>query len=124
MITITLPFPPSVNHYYRRVAEKTLISEDGRIYQRQVATLVLVNRWKFMMAGRLSVDIILHPPDRRRRDVDNSHKALLDSMTKAGVWLDDSQIDDLRIRRGEVRTPATAVVSITVLTPETITGKV
>ena len=32
----------------------------------------------------------------------NIFKALGDSLTHAGVWDDDSQIDDLRITRGEV----------------------
>lgn len=38
-------------------------------------------------------------PDRRRRDLDNMPKALFDGLTHAGVWTDDSQIDDLRIVR-------------------------
>ena len=37
---------------------------------------------------------------RRRRDLDNILKSLLDSLTHAGVWEDDSQITDLRIRKG------------------------
>ncbi|MEY4713325.1 MAG: hypothetical protein RIS88_2775 [Pseudomonadota bacterium] len=38
-------------------------------------------------------------PDRRRRDLDNTLKATQDAMTHAGIWDDDSQIDDLRIVR-------------------------
>ena len=38
-------------------------------------------------------------PDKRRRDLDNLLKATLDSLTHAGVWSDDSQIDALSIRR-------------------------
>jgi hypothetical protein len=29
---LTLPYPPSVNHYYRRVGPRTLISREGREY--------------------------------------------------------------------------------------------
>lgn len=36
-------------------------------------------------------------PDRRRRDVDNT-KGILDAMTKV-LWVDDSQIVDLHIRK-------------------------
>jgi len=44
----------------------------------------------------------LFPPDRRKRDVDNILKALLDALTHAGVYEDDSFIDDLRVVRGAV----------------------
>jgi crossover junction endodeoxyribonuclease RusA len=36
-------------------------------------------------------------PDKRRRDLDNILKALLDGLTHSGVWGDDSQVVDLRI---------------------------
>ena len=39
-------------------------------------------------------------------------KALLDSLTHAGVWEDDSLVDDLRLIRGEVRKPGGCVVEI------------
>jgi crossover junction endodeoxyribonuclease RusA len=36
-------------------------------------------------------------PDNRRRDLDNLLKATQDSMCYAGIYDDDSQIQDLRI---------------------------
>jgi crossover junction endodeoxyribonuclease RusA len=49
----------------------------------------------------ISVELILLPPDRRRRDIDNYTKAIFDGLTHARVWGDDSQVKDLRIRWGQ-----------------------
>jgi crossover junction endodeoxyribonuclease RusA len=38
------------------------------------------------------VEILLFPPDARRRDIDNYNKALFDALTHAGIWEDDSQV--------------------------------
>ena len=51
------------------------------------------------MDCRLKVDILVFPPDNRRRDLDNVLKAILDSLEDAKVFKDDSLIDDLRVRR-------------------------
>jgi crossover junction endodeoxyribonuclease RusA len=97
--SITLPYPPSVNGYWRSFRGRQIISKRGREYREQVVAAVLsnVNRRKF--EGRLEVVAELWVPDRRRRDIDNALKALLDSATHAGLWNDDSQIDDLRVIR-------------------------
>lgn len=50
--------------------------------------------------GRLMLIISVHPPDNRRRDLDNILKALLDAM-EGMLYEDDSQIDELLIRRKE-----------------------
>ena len=99
MRELVLPWPPTVNTYYRNVAGKTLISAKGREYRAAVADQVLIQRGAKHLTGRLSVDIEAHVPDRRNRDLDNLFKAVLDSLTKAGVWDDDGQIDELSIKR-------------------------
>jgi crossover junction endodeoxyribonuclease RusA len=45
----------------------------------------------------MRVEIQAFRPDRRRRDLDNLLKAILDSLTHAGVMQDDALIEDLRI---------------------------
>lgn len=55
-----------------------------------------------MLTGRLAVTIHAFPPDRRRRDLDNLMKALLDSLEHAGVYEDDSQIDMLQVFRADI----------------------
>jgi crossover junction endodeoxyribonuclease RusA len=47
----------------------------------------------------LALFIDAYPPDRRRRDLDNIQKAILDSLEKAGAYNDDSQIDLLIVSR-------------------------
>ena len=112
MITLTLPFPPSVNGYWRNINGRTLISAKGRAYKKAVARLAQWNYAAKQLESRLEVLVILHPPDRRKRDIDNSMKALLDSMQAAGVYLDDSQIDRLAIERGEIKKGGAAIVTI------------
>jgi len=50
------------------------------------------------------VHVALFPPDKRKRDVDNVLKALLDACEHAGCYESDSQIDELHIVRQEMRT--------------------
>jgi crossover junction endodeoxyribonuclease RusA len=98
---IELPFPPSVNHYWRRVGPRTLISRGGRRFRDAVAG-VLAAQGVAPLLGRLSVQVIACPPDRRKRDLDNLPKALLDALQHGGAYLDDSQIDRLEVERGSV----------------------
>lgn len=99
LIGLKLEWPPSVNHYYAR--SKTggvFISKRGMAHR--ATTLNTWNKHRREPAsGLLRVEVTLYPPDNRRRDIDNVQKCLFDSMGVAGVFNDDSQIDDLRIMR-------------------------
>lgn len=118
MTRITLPWPPSANTYYRRVGAKTLISAKGRAYCKDVTALCQAAGLQ-RMEGRLDVVIAACPPDRRRRDLDNMLKGLLDALTHGGAWEDDSQIDQLTITRG----PITALGCVEVRISEIAQGE-
>jgi crossover junction endodeoxyribonuclease RusA len=116
---LELQFPPSLNSYYRHVVmplksgkgrSVTLLSKPGREYRESVVGVCRDIQEK--MTGRLSVTLDLFPPDRRTRDVDNYAKSLLDSLTHAGIWGDDSQIDALHIYRREIERGGRVVVKI------------
>ena len=106
---VTLPWPPTINTYWRHKVVGKLatvyVSALGKIYRKAVNDLVMeaamVQRY-LKQAGPLRVVIEAFPPDRRKRDLDNILKSLLDSLTHAGVWEDDSQIEDLRIYRSTI----------------------
>lgn len=93
MIEFELPFPPSLNKYYRRVGNRTLISKRGRRYREMVIAIV-AEIGAPPITGRVRMEIEYHPPDRHTRDKDNFQKALFDSLEKAGAYLNDNQIDD------------------------------
>lgn len=99
MIRLPLPYPPSLNHYWRHVGPRVLISEAGKLYRERVVWIVRQQRSE-PLEGPVSVDLEIKPPDRRPRDLDNIPKAILDALTHARFWIDDSQVDDLRVRRG------------------------
>lgn len=65
------------------------------------------------MAGSLAVAISCYPPDRRKRDLDNILKSLLDALCYSQVIVDDSCIDVLSIRRMCISAPGYVSVSIT-----------
>jgi crossover junction endodeoxyribonuclease RusA len=96
-LEIMLPWPPSVNTYWRMVNGRMLISKDGRDYRKNVADQIEKQRAQKHFDGPLRLTVEAHRPDNRRRDLDNLLKATLDSLAHAGVYEDDSQIRDLRI---------------------------
>lgn len=109
-IQLTLPYPPSVNRYWRSVKGRVLISEAGRGYRESVRKVVGMPASKANCPMAVTVEAWM--PDRRRRDIDNLCKAILDSLTHADVWEDDNLVDDLRIVRMGVDAPGKVVVTI------------
>jgi len=99
----TLPYPPSINHYWRRVGPRTLISREGRTFRTNVCALLGGGGPRKPPAGgRIALCMDAFPPDRRRRDLDNLIKATADALQHAGVYEDDSLIDLLITRRRDV----------------------
>lgn len=104
MLNFRLEWPPTVNTYWRSVNHggsgvKVLVSEKGRKYKKQSSLMMLEQKVERGIVGRVEVLIDAYPPDRRKRDLDNILKPLLDVMQDYGVFEDDEQIDILIVRR-------------------------
>ena len=98
---IDLPWPPSVNNYWRVARGRIYISAKGTAYRETVAYLT-ANLRGFKADTRLEMSIVANPPDRRKRDLDNLFKCVLDALEKANIYENDEQIDALSITRGAI----------------------
>ena len=105
---LTLPYPPTINTYYATVRGRRVLSKRGREFKKTVSLIAPAKG----LTGRLKVAIDLYPPDRRKRDIDNVQKPVLDALTEAGVWGDDSQVDELSITRREIEKGGRCEVTI------------
>lgn len=95
------PYPPSVNHYWGQSGKRRFITKRGMEFREKVSDVVADLKLQ-TISSEVHVFVRLFPPDKRRRDVDNPSKALLDAMEHAGVYEDDCQISKLVLERGEV----------------------
>ncbi|EAM2338062.1 RusA family crossover junction endodeoxyribonuclease [Salmonella enterica] len=119
---LTLPFPPSVNTYWRAPNKGSLkgrhmVSASGRKYQSEACAAVIeqLRRLPKPSTAPAAVEIILYPPDKRIRDLDNYNKALFDALTHAGVWEDDSQVKRMLVEWGPVFPKGKVEITITKL---------
>ncbi len=124
---LVLPFPPSVNTYWRApnkgpLKGRHLISAKGRAYQSAACSAIVdqLRRLPKPSTAPAAVEILLFPPDSRRRDIDNYNKALFDALTHAGVWEDDSQVQRMLVKWGPK--VAGGRVEITITTHEPMAG--
>ena len=94
------PYPPSVNGYWGFHGSHRYLTPKAKAFKAEVV-LASIGHQKYG-SDRLSVSIVLNPPDKRIRDIDNSIKSLLDAMCQAQLFDDDSQIDKLLVERGTI----------------------
>lgn len=108
MIKITLPWPPSTNKAWtptgRKGGKGFRLNPKATLYRLAVRSYVLAAKLPGLpLPGALEIVVTLCPPNKARRDQDNfAGKSLLDALTKAGVWNDDSQIKRTVIEWGGV----------------------
>lgn len=110
-ITLTLPYPPSCNRYWRSYARGgrsvVVVSEEAKAYRSAVLAAALVAGVRRPILGRVAVDVRLYPsrpadwakrqrinPDAwddsvRCIDLDNANKVLLDAIK--GCLIDDDR---------------------------------
>jgi len=103
MIELILPFPPSINHYWkhRHISSSVYISAEGLKFRQNVA--IAARNLKRFGNDRLSINMELSAPTPRKYDIDDRIKAVLDALTKARLWDDDEQIDEITVRRCAIK---------------------
>lgn len=98
MIMISLPYPPSGNHMWKHTTKgKHYLTTKARDYYADVGMATYHQQAVIGIDQPMRVQCLLYPPDKRRRDMDNAWKVIADSLTKSGVWVDDSLIRSLLI---------------------------
>lgn len=130
-VKLDLPWPPSVNHY--KTVGAIVRTKNGKTYQKRVnsketiayywevkALVIELNQaeaFKFKQHAKIPVSACLsiHPPDNRRRDLDNLLKVLLDSLVHGGLIHDDSQIHRLFVQKLGIIPEGKVVVQLSAL---------
>ena len=94
MIEFQLPYPPSVNHIYRRTGRggRQVVLKDSVRDWRADAGWAYKAAGGRVLHGRVMVEVSLYPPAKGRvGDVDNALKATLDAL-KGVAYRDDEQV--------------------------------
>ena len=85
----------SVNKYYRSWQGRVLISKDGREFKKEID--LLLNNYE-KIKGKIKLSLILYFKDKRKRDVDNYAKVLIDCL-KNKLFEDDDMIYKLYMEK-------------------------
>jgi crossover junction endodeoxyribonuclease RusA len=107
MISLTLPFPPSANRYWRHAKGRTYRSSEAIAYIEAVQDLVPDEQ----LEGEISVTMHFHRP-ARRGDLDNRIKIALDSL-RGRAYHDDKQIVRIEATRHEDKKNPRVEITIT-----------
>lgn len=123
-VTITLPFPPSVNSLFANRQRGPALRRGprgGRVatpryraWQSEADMTVMAARIR-PISGLVNVEVMLHPPNGVRRDCDNHLKPILDCLVRMHIL----PADDMRVVKrtaatwGDRKRPPVAVVTIT-----------
>lgn len=118
-LTLDIPWPPTANLIWRTTRNVTYLSKTYKDFLRAAAGAILCQKPRdLFLTEPVRVEIVLHPPRNFHFDIDNRVKPILDILTRAGVWKDDSLVHELTVRRGEIKKNGLALVYLTVIEKE------
>lgn len=107
-LKFTLPYPPSLNVYWRNFRGRMVLSAEAKKYKRQVAELfdkrpVIIDVEELSESPELpskktiGLKIDVYRP-RKSGDLDNTLKAILDSLN-GNLYEDDRQVIEIHAHR-------------------------
>ncbi|WP_314186421.1 RusA family crossover junction endodeoxyribonuclease [Aggregatibacter kilianii] len=111
-LEIVLPYPPSVNNYWRHTRSgRHYISEAGRKFKAQA---VEICKQFDPFVGAVANCLDVYYPDNRNRDPDNINKGLFDSLVSSGLIQDDNNkiVQDFRSKNCGIKKGGMVVVKI------------
>ena len=97
MSDFLLPFPPSMNSMYAGKARRYK-SPRYKKWIAEAQGMACKQKLPVWVNGPVQVQLDFVKPDKRKRDLDNLAKAVLDFCTDAQVWKDDCQVEHLTLR--------------------------
>ncbi len=98
---LTLPLSPTINTYYGAQGNRRYIKPAGVAFRAEVV-LAVKQAGIPTLKGRLALVVRVFPRDKRQQDISNRIKALEDALQHAGAFVNDEQIDDLKVTRGPI----------------------
>lgn len=99
-LTLTLPYPVSVNAYWLASGKRRYISKRGVEFKKKVKELYIESGHAGFGSSPVELNVMLFPRDNRLMDIDNMLKCLGDSLQDAGAFDDDQQVWKITIERG------------------------
>jgi len=120
MIQVILPIPPSVNTMYAPTARGgRRLTDTAKAWKLEATQIVSrAHKFKKPYAGHVSLDIAIHPQDKRQFDIDNKLKCLLDALEDGGLILNDNQVVSIKIVKKDPYPPFPRVVLFVLPTEE------
>jgi len=110
MITLELPYPPSVNAMYGSHGNRRFIRPRGRLFKADVAEIC--KGLASFGDKPLELEIMFLPRDKRLMDISNSIKGIEDALQDAGMFDNDQQVWKITIQRGKQKKGGGCVVTI------------
>ena len=92
--------PPTVNNFYIRTRNNVCRTPEAKLWQSN-AIQTLQHVWGTLSpySQPVELDIVFEVNNRRKWDIDNRIKPLQDCLERAGIIINDRQVECLHVRR-------------------------
>jgi len=110
--TLILPYPPTVNHMYRRARGHLALTPEALAFRHAVRMIAMV-QGVTPVTGPVAVFLDVYRP-RRRGDLDNILKATIDALQSL-AYHDDQQVTEIHAQRYEDKRAPRVEVSVVAL---------
>lgn len=107
----------SMKHMFSMIRSIQFPSSDAKDYVKWMTEYALQKGFRFHSEKPLRMDVVVCPRNRAAIDAHNYSKVLLDAFEQVGVYVDDAQVEDLRVRMGPVIKGGRLVVSLWEISP-------